>query len=424
MRHVSDRSATRLMHRDPRDRPARSRLRLPRVAAVFLGLAVVALWAATAGSAAPPAPSPATASPGTLIGIDCTATTTCSAVGAAGVSGSTSPLAEAWNGTSWTVQSTPSAGGADTLAGVSCGTPSECLAVGDASLEGDLSPLAELWSGGTWSVQSVPLPAGARGGALESVSCSSVDACVAVGFYANSGNDNVALAEFWNGATFTVENVPAPAGATLSVLEAVGCSPAPSPDCEAVGWNLFSGAEIANSFATGWNGTDWTLQSPPQPLDAAGGSYPTGVSCGSSSACMAVGEEFDGSSDLGPAWSQKWNGHKWVNQKMPLPVGVSGSVAEAVSCTSSTDAACMAVGYYSNGEAFLNVTEAWDGTKWRVQKAPEPPGSTGADLTGVSCFSADLCEADGYVTNSSSVTVTSAEGWNGTKWVVQKTPTP
>jgi hypothetical protein len=424
MPYMSGRAAMNLGHWDQEDRSARSRLRIPRFGSVLLGLGVVALWAATTAAAAPAVNGPEASSTGSLNAINCTATTTCAAVGTTGVSGSTSTLAEAWNGTSWTVQSTPRASGDDTLAGVACGTTSECLAVGDSSDEGNLSPLAELWSGGTWSVVSVPLPVGARGGALESVSCSSVDACVAVGFYANSANTNVVLAEFWNGTAFTVESVPLPTGATTSVLEAVGCSPSPSVDCEAVGWNFVSGFEIANSFAAGWNGSAWSLQTTPLPLDASDGSYPTGVSCGSSSACMAVGEGFDSSDDLAPAWSQKWNGHKWANQKMPVPAGTSGSIPAAVSCTSATDAACMAVGSYSNGEAFVILTEVWDGTAWRVQKAPEPTGSTSADLSGVSCISAALCEAVGNVTTSSSVIVTVAEGWNGSKWVGQKTPTP
>ena len=59
-------------------------------------------------------------------------------------------LAEAWNGTSWTIQSSPSppSGFASSLLGVSCYSTSDCTAVGDSTNSlGDERTLAEVESG-------------------------------------------------------------------------------------------------------------------------------------------------------------------------------------------------------------------------------------------------------------------------------------
>jgi hypothetical protein len=339
-------------------------------------------------------------------------------------------LAEGWNGSAWTVQRTPNPAGSSSsvLSGVSCGSPGACLAVGRytyGSQGQDLGVLAESWNGASWTIQTVPLPAGALGGSLLGVSCASASACTAVGYYADSANSNVALAESWNGASFTHHTVRLPAGTTTSVLDAVSCSAAPSVGCEAVGWNLRSGAEIARTMAEGWNGTSWSVQVTPTPTESSGGSYPGGMSCSSADSCISVGEGFTSGGSLGGGWAQAWNGTAWSNQVTHLPKGAVGGLLDAGSCSLAPATACTAVGYYSNGSAFVNYAESWNGTKWLVQETPEPAGATAASLAGVSCsFPPGSCVAVGSYTTSAGVPVTLAEGWNGTKWSVQKTPTP
>src|ERR1700733_3307233 len=103
---------------------------LDHTAAAIATLGLSALLAATPAHAAVGGPGPAvTASvPGTLNSVTCTNPTSCIAVGTYGTSGDT--LAENWNGTAWTVESTPNpaGGSSNTLAGVSCGTPDACVA--------------------------------------------------------------------------------------------------------------------------------------------------------------------------------------------------------------------------------------------------------------------------------------------------------
>lgn len=94
-----------------------------------------------------------------------------------------------------------------------------------------------------------------------------------------------------------------------------------------------------------------------------------------------------------------------------------------VSCTSST--ACTAVGDYVGASTFVTLAEAWNGTKWAIKKTPNPPVTTiGSFLTSVSCTSSTACTAVGYNTLIPPGSVTVAEAWNGTKWVIQPTPNP
>ncbi len=74
--------------------------------------------------------------------------------------------------------------------------------------------------------------------------------------------------------------------------------------------------------------------------------------------------------------------------------------------------------------ASYRYSAARDGTERTIQKAAEPSGSTLTTLTGVSCRTATICSAVGYYKNSAGTTVTLAERWNGTEWLVQTPPNP
>jgi hypothetical protein len=420
--------------RDPGDKARRSWHSAATAAAIVLVLATLVMVAGPAGaatgksglSAGPKVKPPV---PGTFNAVSCTSSTSCVAVGSSGNSGTTFSLAEAWNGTAWTVQPTPTPSGGSNSAflGVSCVSTGSCLAVG-AYFDGVANGvLAESWNGTTWTIETVPLPTGALAGYLSGVSCSSASACIAVGTYADSSNTNQPLAEAWDGTSFAPQTVPLPALATTSTFDAVSCSPSPSVDCEAVGWNFLSGeGEIAMTLAEGWNGRKWSIQNTPIPNDASGGSYPTGVSCTKPRACTAVGQADNGSGVPTQGWAQVWNGTTWTNHTTKSPTGATFSTLSAVSCSAASSTTCTAVGYYSNGSEFLGFAESLKGANTAtLQHTPEPAGSTSGGLNGVWCSSpAATCTSVGAITNSSFVSVTLAEGWNGLKWSIQKTPKP
>jgi hypothetical protein len=136
-------------------------------------------------------PNPAGATNIALSAVSCTSATACTAVGSySNGAGDTVALIERWDGMSWTIQSTPSPPGPDSaLYGVSCTSATRCTAVGAAG-DGLLSgggipaggePLAEVWDGTTWTIQDPPAPGGGASASLSGVSCTAATACVAVG---------------------------------------------------------------------------------------------------------------------------------------------------------------------------------------------------------------------------------------------------
>jgi hypothetical protein len=119
--------------------------------------------------------------------------------------------------------------------------------------------------------------------------------------------------------TWSPQEPPSPTSATESYLNSVSCTS--SEECIAVGWfeSLVSETETAVPLAEKWNGTAWSAQEPPAPAGAKESDL-YGVSCASSTECTAVGE-FDDSSNEGVPLAEKWNGTAWSAQEPPAPTG-------------------------------------------------------------------------------------------------------
>jgi hypothetical protein len=108
-------------------------------------------------------PNPTGGSDVILNGVSCTSASACTAVGGPPQPATTGvTLAERWNGTTWSIQHTPNPTGASLtlLQGVSCASASACTAVGSTSTSTTTVTLAERWNGTTWSIQTTPNPTG------------------------------------------------------------------------------------------------------------------------------------------------------------------------------------------------------------------------------------------------------------------------
>jgi hypothetical protein len=110
----------------------------------------------------------------TLNGLACPATGTCVAVGTGRTSfAANGALAESWNASAWTHLATidPPSATSSSFAAISCADATSCLAVGQYYTGTGISQaahaLAESWNGTTWTL--VPAPAGTDG--LAGVSC-------------------------------------------------------------------------------------------------------------------------------------------------------------------------------------------------------------------------------------------------------------
>jgi sugar lactone lactonase YvrE len=354
-------------------------------------------------------PTPAGATHVLLSGSSCAASTACIDVGSYhNSSGTIVSLADSWNGFEWKTQTTPNPSGAreTELHRVSCtGTSlSACTAVGFyKNSSGTIVTLAERWNGSEWKVQATPNPNGARESKLTGVSCTSATSCSAVGFYKNNSNVIVSLAESWNGSEWKVQATPNPSGATKTQLLGVSCSA--STACTAVGTYANGSAETL-SLAESWNGTEWKVQTTPNP---AGGKAVelSAVSCPAAGSCTAVGS-YTNSSSNPTSLAEAWNGSTWQIQAVEAPAGAAQSRLLGVSCT--VLGGCTAVGWSkaSSGNA-TPLAELWNSREWNSWSVPSP-SSQGGELQDISCLSKYACESAGTYTNSSSAQVSLAEG--------------
>jgi hypothetical protein len=349
-----------------------------------------------------PTPNPTGANGSFLNGVSCTSTNACTAVGYSVNANNWLPLAERWNGTSWSIQTTPLPAGDTTygvFAGVSCTSANACTAVGSfIGCCGFLVELAERWDGTSWSIQPTPDPDPIVDDSLNAVSCTSANACTAVGSY-----DGLTLGERWDGTSWSTQQTLNSSGATsITALSGVSC--ASTMACIAVGAGRASG-EPTLTVAESWNGTSWSVSPTANPIGPTSSAL-YGVSCASPVACTAVG--YDRSTAASVA--ERWNGTSWAIE--PTPRSQSGRFLEGVSCTSTT--ACTAVG----GGDGTTLAERWNGTSWSAQTTPNP-GQNFDRLVGVSCVSTTACMAVGGGESHET-----AEAWNGTSWSILPTPNP
>ncbi|HEY2575846.1 MAG TPA: hypothetical protein VGI74_06015, partial [Streptosporangiaceae bacterium] len=379
---------------------------------------------------ATPAPSGAAATG--LFAVSCAGAATCVATGdSQDTSGTTTTLAESWNGTKWSIKATPnpSGGTQSALTGVSCSSPQACIAGGYSgnAITGVLKTLAESWNGTKWSIKATPNPAGTTQSALAAMFCTSAKACTAVGAYVSgaagaagpdSGGGLVTLAETWNGSKWSIRATPNPAGATASQLTAVSC---PSVKACVTAGSSAAGSGPALPLAERWNGSTWTLQPAPH-LSGARNSGLSAVSCPAKSSCVAVGN-FSRTPSVTGTLAETWNGTKWTIRPTPNPATSDGAFLQGISCTSAS--ACIAVGFWTHGaKGPFILAETWNGSTWKMLTVPTPAGATGTSLYAISCSSASACTAVGNYRNKAGATFALAERWNGKSWQIQSVPRP
>jgi hypothetical protein len=282
-----------------------------------------------------------------LNGVSCTSPTACTAVGHS--EGSTGfAIALRWDGTGWTLQIPPHPAGstASSLNAVSCTSATDCTAVGvsQTNSSSPLVSLAEHWDGTSWTIESTPNPTGAASTNLVGVSCTSATACTAVGPTQPVNSGYVTLAERWDGSSWTIQSTPNPTGTMDSQLDAVSCPSTTA--CTATG-QYGNSSGIPLTLAERWDGTSWTIESTPNPTGALVTNL-VGVSCTSASACIATGQSKN-SAGTYVTLAERWDGTTWTIQATPNPTGAQSSylnTLNGVACTSAT--ACTAAGSYVN----------------------------------------------------------------------------
>ncbi len=241
---------------------------------------------------------------------------------------------------------------------------------------------------------------------LRQVSCWSSTACMSVGQYNVGSADShhaVPLAELWSGGEeMTVKTTLVPTGAKESYLRGVSCTS--STACIAVGGYVNSGGTLV-ALAEVWEGTKWAIETLPIPTGAKA-SVLNGVSCVPPEVtkveCYFTGDYTNSEGVQVPLTERDGKGIKI--ESAPSPTGAKESALTSVSCTSGKE--CTTVGYYETSTKVKEtLAERWNGTEWKIQTTPT---KTKQQFTGVSCASATFCAAVG----------TLRESWNGTEWKV------
>jgi len=234
----------------------------------MLTIAAAGLIALTATLGAGPAKAPPPANQ--LYGVSCPSANDCVAVGInenAETSGG-GALIQSWTGKTWTSVAPKAPKGAlsTDLLGVSCATAKSCVAVGLYLNSGGVAvPLAETWNGKTWTPGTPARPKGSTGGQLDNVSCRTAKSCVAVGFidadFNDGGHTGKAAATAWNGRSWTAATVAAPGKGKASLFNEVSCPAAAA--CRAVGQLGPYNSDEGSGLAGFWNGKGWGLRTTP-----------------------------------------------------------------------------------------------------------------------------------------------------------------
>lgn len=315
------------------------------ITAVVAGVVLAASPALAGGVAVRYPPTPGG---GGLNGVQCFGGIgRCLAVGGS----SQGVLVDRLTGSSWSEVPAPDphVRGTATFNGISCTGARSCVAVGGNGCGG---PLAEVWNGRVWSVADRGLPACRP--YLQSVSCASGSACLAVGGACTNpysyncgsgdgsgGSETVGggVVERWDGRSWRAIKYKAPYPVSL-----LGVSCPVRDGCAVVG--LDSSGE---SVVGWWNGSRLSF------LGLGDGSFSSarmhdqsaamsGVSCTSVHFCEAVGASFGGRNPNGNIIGDTtpeaitWNGSRWGPPTGP-PAGYSE--LGAVSCVAAGD--CVAI---------------------------------------------------------------------------------
>jgi hypothetical protein len=268
---------------------------------------------------------------------------------------------------------------------------------------------------GAWTMHSPVAPAGASNSALTGTACVSTTFCMAIGID-DEGVDSSfvqlmpgAFSELWNGTAWVAQPLGQPPSGAASLT---GVSCVSTTSCVAVGFVVGSGS-AQKPLAETWNGTSWAVQ-PAATLPARGGL--AGVSCMSPTSCVAVGYGFRRAGVAAPL-VEIWNGHSWRAESTPKVGKFNIGSFRAVSCARPND--CTAVGSYlvhRLDDDMGTLAEHWDGVRWRLRG--KLGAATQGALEGISCRSGVACIAVGAVgLDQGQPGIPIAQRWNGRKWV-------
>ena len=284
------------------------------------------------------------------------------------------------------------------VTGIACADPTDCVAVGTATS----ASFVDAEVGGVWATpQLVPQIAGANFQSLDSVSCPAVGQCLAVGevTFISGGvatSKPFTVAESsgtWGAPT---DAVPNPGGESGFV--GVSCSSAEA--CIAVGWDSVGASSSAGFEDTESAGVWQSSVSLAGTPSGDGYAQPTAVSC-SASGCVVVGDYEDPLSTSYPpsgGYEQTETGGTWGGMRL-LTRGLNQfTELNSVSCVRTSE--CVAVGVTDtigpgDIERPIGVQERAGSWSAARELPVFSPAANDAELDAVACAPSDSCVATG-----------------------------
>ncbi len=265
------------------------------------------------------------------------------------------------------------------LVGVGCASPSACQAVGLVS-PGSTEIIGTLDGGARWKNESPPEGVKVSDTGVSSyISCPTPSICFAVGSHlmhtSNAGRT-------WS----TVTQLP-PALRSKSL---VGISCPSKTTCQVIFW----GGHVAR---TSDGGRSWTTETLPPTFKTSG---VFGLSCGSVSRCVIVGQEVVETSN---------GGRSWAPASIPSSIFNLGSV----SCGSATS--CLALGDDQSGRIVALSTSNF-GVAWTQEGVPRAASS----YASVSCGSGNSCQGLFYTRTGATLVAGTID--SGRNWTVERVP--
>jgi putative hemolysin len=189
--------------------------------------------------------------------------------------------------------------------------------------------------------------------------------------------------------------------------------------------SLLAAAVIGLTLPVTVLASTWTI-APSGNVTSAQSNLLNGVSCATSTFCIAVGTHTHytkSSKAVSQTEVQRYNGSAWSIGPSVNTDSTHANSLHGVDCLSSRF--CVAVGFYSNGTTAQTLIERWNGTAWAIDSSPNvnpPSGFLPNELKGVSCISVSFCLAVGGFTSTQSIDQTLTELYNGSSWSLVNSP--
>ena len=259
-------------------------------------------------------------------------------------------LIESWNGSQWTVADNPQPGSVrDMLFGASALSPSNVWVVGDREgSDHKFETLAEHWDGNSWSVIPTPHP-GSTGNHLYAVDAVSRDNVWAAGWQLNGDSPDQGLVEHWDGQSWSVVTMPAPASADLVMLTGITVG---RDGTVWVSGEADSPEGGGQPFVAGYQDGTWTIAQLPTVPDGANWTNVWGIQAAGAS-IWAVGTYVNPATDNNNTLVLQETGGTWTVNPAPNP----GSGSNILGGITAIDGQLWAAGIFDNGGSEIPLIE-------------------------------------------------------------------